>query len=132
MSAATNVAMNADGLAGLRVLVVEDETVIAVLIEEALLELGCIVIGPVGKLDAALRLADSEQLDGAILDVTIRGGNVYPVAHRLAARGIWFVLASGYGNWALPKSLQGQHRLTKPFTRRELEATVRLLCHAGA
>ena len=66
--------------AGLRVLVVEDEMLIAVLIEEVLQGLGCHVVGPVSRLDAALRLAHEEPLDAAILDVRIRGGQVYPVA----------------------------------------------------
>ena len=72
--------------AGLRVLVVEDEMLIAVLIEEMRQGLGCHVVGPVSRLDAALRLAHEEPLDAAILDVRIRGGQVYPVAEELLAR----------------------------------------------
>ena len=98
--------MASDSLAGCRVLVVEDETLIAVEIEETLRELGCVVVGAVGKLDAALRLAAEEALDAAILDVAIRGGHVFPVAERLLARGVPFVLASGYGDWALPETLR--------------------------
>ena len=64
----------------------------------------------------------------AILDVTIRGGHVYPVAEQLLVRGIPFLLASGYGGWALPEHLQDRPRLTKPFTDRDLEEQVRLLC----
>jgi CheY-like chemotaxis protein len=113
--------------AGLRILVVEDEMLIAVLIEEMLQGLGCHVVGPVSRLDAALRLAHEEPLDAAILDVRIRGGHVYPVAEELLARNIPFVLASGYGDWALPESLQDQPRLTKPFRQHDLEEQVRLL-----
>lgn len=72
--------------AGLRILVVEDEMLIAVLIEEMLQGLGCHVVGPVSRLDAALRLAHEEPLDAAILDVRIRGGQVYPVAEELLAQ----------------------------------------------
>lgn len=115
-------------LTGLRILVVEDDTLIAVAIEEVLLGLGCVVVGPAAKLDAALRLASDEDLDAAILDVTIRGGQVFPVTARLLARGIPFVFASGYGDWALPEAFQDQPRLTKPFTAPELEAQVRSLC----
>lgn len=111
-----------------RILVVEDDLTIAVLIEEVLQDLGCIVVGPVGKLDAALRLASDEVLDAAILDVTIRGGKIFPVADRLQARGIPFVLASGYGDWALPEAFRNQPRLTKPFRVKELKAQVQLLC----
>jgi DNA-binding response OmpR family regulator len=120
----------AASLAGLRVLVVEDDMLIAVHIEEMLQDLGCIVVGPVGKLDAAMRVADHEVLDAAILDVNIRGGNVFPVAERLRARGIPFALASGYGDWALPETFRNQLRLTKPFTAHELEAQM-LLLHRG-
>ena len=116
--------------AGLRVLVVEDDMLIAVYIEEVLQGLGCIVVGPVSKLDAAMRMADDEALDAAILDINIRGGHVYPAAERLRARGIPFALASGYGNWALPEAFRNQPRLTKPFTEQELEAQV-LSLHRG-
>ncbi len=118
------------GLAGLRVLVVEDDMLIAIYIEDALRDLGCVVVGPVGKLDAAMRMADCEVLDAAILDVNIRGGHVFPVADRLRARGIPFALASGYGDWALPEAFRNQPRLTKPFTEQELEAQM-LSLHRG-
>ena len=114
-------------LAGRRILVVEDDILIAVLIEEALQELGCTVVGPTGKLDEALRLAGGA-LDAAILDVNIRGGHVYPVAELLRTHGVPFALASGYGDWALPAGFRGHPRLTKPFTRDDLETQVRLLC----
>ncbi|MBC7801127.1 MAG: response regulator [Gemmatimonadaceae bacterium] len=123
---------NKQSLAGFRILVVEDELLIAVLVEEALQELGCTVVGPVGRLDAALRLAADTELDGAILDVNIRGGQVFPVANALRGRGIPFVLASGYGDWALPEGFRNQLRLTKPFSIADLEAQVRRLCARGS
>ena len=115
-------------LAGCRILVVEDDMMIAVLIEEALQGLGCFVIGPAAKLDVALRLASDEVLDAAILDVTIRGGHVFPVAERLKSRGVPFAFASGYGDWALPEAFRNQPRLTKPFSTQELETRVQFLC----
>jgi len=75
-----------------------------------------------------LRLATDEVLDVAILDVTIRGGLVYPVAEQLLARGIPFLLASGYGDWALPETMRDRPRLTKPFTPHQLEEQVMALC----
>ncbi|MGI4794609.1 MAG: response regulator [Janthinobacterium lividum] len=117
-------------LAGLRILVVEDDMMIALHVEEALRDFGCIVIGPVGRLDVALQLASVEVFDAAILDVTIRGGQVFPVAERLMSRGIPFVFASGYGDWALPDAFRNQPRLTKPFTIRDLEARVRAFSSA--
>jgi DNA-binding response OmpR family regulator len=121
----------ADGLAGRRVLVVEDEMMIAMVLEESLRALGCAVVGPVSKLDDAMRLARTEVLDAAVLDVNIRGGQVFPVAEILIARGIPFALASGYSDWILPETMQGKPRLTKPFTLHELEHEVRRLCQSA-
>lgn len=120
--------MTADSLIGRRILVVEDEMLIALIIEETLQDLGCVVVGPVGRLDAALQLATDEVLDAAVLDVSVRGGKVYPVAEQLLARGIPFLLASGYGEWALPEAFRDRPRLTKPFTPERLEEQVRSLC----
>ena len=120
--------MTSASIVGCRILVVEDETLIAILIEQALQELGCVIVGPVSKLDVALQLARDETMDAAILDVAIRGGHVHPVADLLLARGIPFVLASGYGTGLFPRTLREQPRLTKPFTREDLEKQVRLLC----
>lgn len=119
--------METGGVTGCRVLVVEDETLIALLIEDILAAMECEVVGPISKLEAALEVAKDGTFDIAILDVTIRGGKVYPVAEELLARNIPFVLASGYGDWALPPSLRDQRRLTKPFTAAEMEEQVRLL-----
>lgn len=116
------------GAAGRKVLVVEDESLIAMDIEDTLLALGCEIVGPTGKLETALRLAREERLDAAVLDVTVTGGKTYAVAEQLLARGIPFVLASGYGAWALPDDLRDRPRLTKPFTPAQLkEAVLRLL-----
>ena len=117
---------------GCRVLVVEDETLIAMEIESVLEALDCKVVGPTGKLDTALKLASEEAFDIAILDVTVRGGKIYPVAEQLIARGIPFALASGYGDWALPEMLRDQPRLMKPFTVAELEGQIRELCGKAA
>ena len=120
-----------DPMAGCRVLVVEDEILIAIEIEDTLKALGCEVVGLVGKLDEALELAVNAAIDAAILDVRIRGGDVFPVAEKLLERNIPFILSSGYGDWALPEALRGRPRLTKPFTPAELEVQVRLLCRSA-
>ena len=103
--------MPGDGLANRRILAVEDEVMIAVLIEDVLKILGCVVLGPVSKLEAAVRIAKEEQFDAAILDITIRRGQVFPVAEILMERHIPFVFASGYSDWALPETFRGQPRL---------------------
>jgi DNA-binding response OmpR family regulator len=112
-------------------LVVEDEFLIADLIEDILRRLGCEVVGPEASLEGAMRLARDEALDGAILDVTIRGGAVFPVAETLAARGVPFVLASGYGDRSLPEVHQGRPRLTKPFVAADVGRAVEVMCGLG-
>lgn len=119
-------------LIGYRVLVVEDEVLIALEIQDILQDFGCEVVGPIGKLDTALELALNERIDAAILDVTIRGGKVFPVADILQGRNIPFVLASGYGDWALPEAMRDQPRLTKPFSTVELAEHVKRLCREVA
>jgi two-component SAPR family response regulator len=108
--------------------VVEDETLIAVLIEDTLVGMGCEVVGSSGKLDTALQLAKDKEFDAAILDITIRGGKVYPIAELLVASGIPFAFASGYGEWALPKAFRDRPRLIKPFTLTALNNQIRALC----
>lgn len=119
-----------DDLTGRRILVVEDDILIAMLIEEILEDLGCVIVGPVATLNEALRLAGDAALDAAVLDVTIRGGLIYPAAEQLLTRGIPFILASGYGDWALPEAFRNMPRLTKPFTPRDIETQIRLLFRA--
>jgi CheY-like chemotaxis protein len=110
--------------AGRQVLVVEDEMTIVVMIEDALLHLGVEIVGPTAHLDAALRLAREAQIDAAVLDINIRGGNSYGVADILAEREIPFVFCSGYGDWALAERHRTRPRLTKPFQSSELESQV--------
>jgi CheY-like chemotaxis protein len=115
MSSSQPVARDA---AGLRVLLVEDEIMIALLVEEILAEFGHTVVGPASRIDRALELVASEAIDVAILDVNIDGKEVYPVAEALAARGIPFMFVSGYGT--LPERFRDRPRLTKPFRQRAL------------
>ncbi len=117
--------MAAEAAANQRVLVVEDELMIALMIEDVLRALGCGILGPVSRLQAAIDLATEAPFDAAILDVTIRGGQVFPVAEVLEARDIPFMFASGYGEWALPEPFQGRPRLSKPFTPDELAKALR-------
>jgi CheY-like chemotaxis protein len=120
--------MSTDSIVGCRILVVEDEMLIALMIESTLQKLGCIIVGPASRLEQAQRLASEEALDAAILDITIRGGAVYPVAEQLLARGVPFVIASGYGDWSLPEPLRNQPRLTKPFTEEDVQEQINRLC----
>ena len=87
----------ASDLAGARVLVVEDEMLVSLLIEDILTDSKCIIVGPYDRVPAALEAARTLALDAAVLDVNLAGTKVYPVAEMLSARGIPFVLLSGYG-----------------------------------
>ena len=110
-----------DDLVGLRILVVEDNALIADLICEGLESFGCIVVGPAARVQAALDLAAVEGLDGAVLDVDLAGELSLPVASALAARNVPMVLLSGYDDAAmLPRALQSIPRLAKPFHYRTL------------
>jgi CheY-like chemotaxis protein len=109
------------GSSGLRVLLVEDENLVALLLEDMLAELGHTVVGPVARLDKALEMAQREPFDVAILDVNISGGEVYPIAEALAARGIPFVFSTGYGKKSLPAPYSNRPALQKPFQRHDLQ-----------
>lgn len=113
------------GLAGKRVLVVEDEMLVSMLIEDILSDLGCQTVGPVTRVDAALELAGQETIDVAFLDVNIAGQRVFPVAAALAEKGVPFVFVSGYGDQALEAPFEGRPVLKKPFTPDALGIAIR-------
>jgi CheY-like chemotaxis protein len=111
-------------LQDLRVLVVEDEMVVAMLLEDMLLDLGCVVVGPASRVDEALRLAENQAVDAAILDVNVAGAEVYPVAAALKARRIPFVFATGYGTIGLRDEYRGTPTVQKPFRQDELARSI--------
>ncbi len=125
-SASTMSARTASPLNGLRMMVAEDDWLIAQMIREILLDLGCTVIGPVRTLDEALRTIRANGIDGALLDVQLGEESVYPAASELALRGVPFILVTGHRNLARSSALAGNAPLlTKPFTIRQLEDTMR-------
>jgi CheY-like chemotaxis protein len=103
-------------LAGRRILIVEDESLVAMLLETILEDMGCTPVGPASSIDEGLRLATSEQLDGALLDVNVAGRQIFPVAEALRERGVPFVFSTGYGEGGLPDEWRGQRTIQKPFT----------------
>lgn len=109
---------------GRRVLVVEDEMAIVLVIEETLHDLGAQVVGPASRVDAALSLAREEDIDAAILDINIRGGNSYGVADILAEREIPFLFCSGYGDDSVEERHRGRPRLAKPYRLMELRERI--------
>ena len=108
---------NAQGeLLGCRLLVVEDEYFIAEDIRQDFESAGAEVIGPAASVDGALDLIEAAgRIDGAILDVNLRNVMVFPVADALAARGIPFVFATGYGSMRIPARFNAVTRCQKPI-----------------
>ncbi len=104
----------------LRVLVVEDEMMVAFLLDDMLTRFGCTVTGPVARLEKAIEIAEREALDVAILDVNINGREVYPVAEALATRRIPFIFATGYGQAGLRPAYRDCPTLPKPFRQDDL------------
>jgi CheY-like chemotaxis protein len=109
------------GLTGLKVLVVEDEMLVSMLVEDMLQEFGCTVIGPAPDIDQALALARDCDLDAAILDVNVGGRQIFPVADLLKARSLPYAFASGYGEAGLIDPHRSAPVLQKPFRQADLE-----------
>jgi DNA-binding response OmpR family regulator len=110
-----------------RVLVVEDEPLIGMLIEDAVEDLGWDVVGPAATLAEALALTKSERIDCAVLDINVGGGRIFPVAELLLFHGVPLLVASGYSKWALPDCLLREGRLEKPYTSEQLRNELHLL-----
>jgi CheY-like chemotaxis protein len=105
----------------LRILVVEDELMIRMLLEDMLGELGYTVAAAAANMNEALEAAKNADFDLAILDVNLNGEPVSPVADALVARGVPFVFATGYGEHGLPEPYRGRPTLKKPFQLEGLE-----------
>ena len=111
-------------LKGLRLLVVEDEALVAMLVEDILTDLGCVVVDVIGSLEeglAAVARTAAASIDGAILDVNLGGRKVFPIADALQERGVKFVFATGYGTNGMDPRYADCAVLAKPFQREELE-----------
>ena len=117
-------------LNGLRVLVVEDEAAISLLLEDMLLDFGCEVIGPAARLTAALEAVEREKLDLAILDVNVAGEPIYPVAEALTRRQVPFVFSTGYGSAGIKDTYRDRPVLQKTFAQHDLKQKL-LNAHAA-
>jgi CheY-like chemotaxis protein len=106
-----------------RIFVVEDEALVAMLLEDMLTDLGFEVVGPALSLQRALELLEVEPMDAAILDVNLGSCRSYPIARAVAARGIPFIFASGYDSpgpeWDGPAKI-----LRKPFDQHALRVAL--------
>jgi CheY-like chemotaxis protein len=118
--------LHSSGLKGLRILLVEDEAMIAMLIEGMLGALGCQVVEWAANLPAALEAVKTREFDGALLDVNLSGTLVYPVAKVLSTRSVPFVFVTGYGSTPdLRARFPDAPVLKKPFDSDQLADLVR-------
>lgn len=111
-------------LQGRRILLVEDELLVAMLSEQVLADAGCIVLGPAATVGEAIRLLEREPCDGAILDMNLRGEMSTPVAQALRDRAIPFVVVTGYEKFSLGDGFDGVRCVIKPVEPRELMAAL--------
>ena len=105
-----------------RVLLVEDSPVVAPFTADLLGELGYAVIGPAPNLASARQLIESEPIDAALMDIHIRGERVFPMCELLDAKGVPFILTSGYADWQVPEKWADRPRLLKPYTIGDVQA----------
>lgn len=108
-------------LSGRRILIVEDESLVAMLLEAVVEDLGAVPVGPASTVEEGVDLAGRETIDAALLDVNVAGQRVFPVARVLTERGTPFAFSTGYGESGLPEEWRGRPTIQKPFT----EAAVR-------
>jgi CheY-like chemotaxis protein len=108
----------------LRILIVEDEALVSMLIEDTVVDLGYEVAAVASRLQEACELAQSKELEFAILDVNLDGKPSYPVAEILSERGVPFVFATGYGARGLDRRFSGVPTLAKPFMGADLDKLI--------
>jgi DNA-binding NtrC family response regulator len=109
-------------LAGRRILLAEDEGLIALELERMLADFGCDVVGPVASVEAVLENAERGGLDGAVLDVNLRGRQIFEILPKLHRLGLRLIITSGYDDVTLfPPPFRAIPRISKPFDERELQ-----------
>lgn len=108
-------------LAGRRILLAEDEGLIALELERMLMDFGCDVVGPVASVEGVLENAERGRLDGAVLDVNLRGRQIFEILPKLQRLGLRLIITSGYDDVTLfPLPFRTVPRIPKPFDEREL------------
>jgi len=111
-----------------RILIVEDEALLAYMLEEFLLEAGFEIAGVAGRLETALAIIERGVLDAAVLDANLAGVSAGPAASALAARGLPFIVVSGYLPEQQPSAFSGAIRLQKPCRPDDLVTALRSIC----
>jgi CheY-like chemotaxis protein len=111
-------------LSNRRVLVVEDEMMIAMLIEDMLDEFGCKLVGPATNVPRALELIAKEKVEIAVLDLNLGGEDTYAIAEALQQKNVPFIFATGYGSTGVRQEHGNRRVLQKPFQARDLESAL--------
>lgn len=120
-------------LSGLRILVVEDNLLLAEVVCAALESYGCEVVGPFGTLEGGLRVARDGRIDGALLDIRLGDDLSFPIAATLAKRGIPYLFLTGYDDQRLiPPEFRSAISLGKPVDPDRLSAAIAESCVAPA
>ena len=114
-----------DIIAGKKILVVEDEALVAAALVDTLTSLGAEIVGPAATLARAFAIAEDATIDAAILDVNLRDVRVDPLADRLRERGVPIVFTTGYGQSAI-QTTKGAPVLDKPYSSERLASALRL------
>jgi len=108
-------------LSGLRAFVVEDETLVAIFLEDLLEELGCTVVGSAGQVPRALCLIEALQPDIAVIDINLAGEEAYPIASALCRQRIPFIFATGYGDGRVHPDWRHCPVIQKPYHKTDLQ-----------
>ena len=116
--------MSKQELSNRKVLVVEDEMMIAMLIEDMLDEFGCKLVGPATNVPRALELIAKESIDVAVLDLNLDGKDTYAIADALQRKNVPFIFATGYGSAGLRQEYGNRPVLQKPFPASDLETAL--------
>ena len=111
-------------LSNRKVLVVEDEMMIAMLIEDMLDEFGCKLVGPATNVPRALELIGKEKVDVAVLDLNLDGKDTYAIADALRQKNVPFIFATGYGSTGMRPEYGDRPVLQKPFQAKDLETAL--------
>ena len=115
-----------------RILVVEDEAMISMLLEDMVLDCGGELVGPVARFDDALELAHKAEFGVAVLDLNLHGTLSYPIAEVIRERGIPVIFATGYGADGLLDSFRDCPTLQKPFSQQDFAETIAAACREDA
>lgn len=111
-------------LEGCRVLVVEDDAMISMMLQDLLVDMGCDVADSASRFQDAASKGEAGDFDVALLDVNLRGEHTFPIAEAMLQRRKPFVMTTGYATTILPESLRAAPLLQKPYRRQDLEAAL--------